>query len=130
MLSIEALGITYQVMQLVEKERNLLKLFSSINAEEETLKTLKGDLHTLELAVDPSTQIILYRDFQEWLLSDSPKFPSEEDLDGAALGLLRLQEIYKFYPEDITRGMPFSMEDAIHVGVVAYQHDKFQHAFH
>ncbi|KAL0201401.1 hypothetical protein M9458_004588, partial [Cirrhinus mrigala] len=30
------------------------------------------------------------------------EIPRQEDLDGAASGLIRLQEIYKFYPEDIT----------------------------
>lgn len=148
-----------QVMQLVEEEKNLLKLFSSyISAEEETLKTLKSDLQTLELSVqsedperimsDPvavyklirrlrikwlsilqSTPISLQSDFQEWLHSDLPMFPSEEDLEAAALGLIRWQEKYKLYPENI-EGTPLSANEAFYVGKVAYQQKNFQHAFH
>ncbi len=32
------------------------------------------------------------------------EIPQREDLDGAASGLIRLQEIYKFYPDDIMKG--------------------------
>ncbi|XP_057191026.1 prolyl 4-hydroxylase subunit alpha-2-like isoform X2 [Triplophysa rosa] len=147
-----------QVMQLVEEEKNLLKLFSSyISAEEESLNTLKSDLQTLELSVnsedperamnDPvavyklirrlrikwlsilqSTPISLQSDFQEWLQSDLPKFPSEEDLEAAAFGLIRWQEKYKLYPENI--GTPLSANEAFYVGKVAYQQKNFQHAFH
>ncbi|KAF4117659.1 hypothetical protein G5714_002212 [Onychostoma macrolepis] len=52
-----------------------------------------------------------------------------EDLDGAASGLIRLQEIYKLYPEDIMKEMSLSADEAYHVGLVAYNEDKFQHAF-
>jgi len=34
--------------------------------------------------------------------------PPLEDLDGAASGLIRLQEIYKLHPEDITKGKSFA----------------------
>jgi len=34
------------------------------------------------------------------------KIPQRKDLDGAASGLIRLQEIYKLHPEDITKGKP------------------------
>ncbi len=32
------------------------------------------------------------------------EIPQPEDLNGAALGLIRLQEIYQLYPEDIMKG--------------------------
>lgn len=43
-------------------------------------------------------------DYQEWLRSDPPRFPTWVDVRGAALGLIKLQDIYKLYPEDIVRG--------------------------
>lgn len=43
-------------------------------------------------------------DFQTWLHSDLPVFPSEEDLEAAALGLIRWQEKDKLHPENITEG--------------------------
>ncbi|KAL1280849.1 hypothetical protein QQF64_015449 [Cirrhinus molitorella] len=57
------------------------------------------------------------------------EIPKPEDLDGAASGLIRLQEIYKLYPEDITNEMSLSADEAYHVGEVAYNENKFQHAF-
>ncbi|XP_056600677.1 prolyl 4-hydroxylase subunit alpha-2-like [Triplophysa dalaica] len=149
-----------KIMQFVKTERNLLKLFSGyIDAEKENLNFLKSDLQTLKLLSDSQnpertmsnpvdayrlirrlredwlsvlqfTQISHYKDYQEWLHSETPKFPSEEDLEGAALGLLRLQEIYKFYPEDIAKETPLSKDEAFYVGKVAYQQKKFQQAFH
>lgn len=47
---------------------------------------------------------VILVDFQELLYSDELKIPLPQDLKGAALGLIRLQEIYKLYPENITRG--------------------------
>nr|XP_021326960.1 prolyl 4-hydroxylase subunit alpha-1-like [Danio rerio] len=55
--------------------------------------------------------------------------PQYEDLDGAASGLIRLQEIYKLYPEDITKETSLDADEAFHVGRVAYKEYKFQHAF-
>ncbi|CAM4588632.1 unnamed protein product [Leuciscus chuanchicus] len=55
--------------------------------------------------------------------------PQLEDLDGAASGLIRLQEIYKLHPEDITEEMSLNADEAFNVGSVAYDEDKFQHAF-
>lgn len=43
-------------------------------------------------------------DFQELLFSDVLKIPSEEDLESAALALIKLQETYKLYPVNITKG--------------------------
>ncbi|RXN12292.1 prolyl 4-hydroxylase subunit alpha-1-like protein [Labeo rohita] len=57
------------------------------------------------------------------------EIPQQEDLDGAASGLIRLQEIYKLYPEGITNEISLSADEAYHVGLVAYNEDKFQHAF-
>uniref|UniRef100_A0A8C0Y0I2 procollagen-proline 4-dioxygenase n=1 Tax=Cyprinus carpio carpio TaxID=630221 RepID=A0A8C0Y0I2_CYPCA len=57
------------------------------------------------------------------------EIPQPEDLNGAASGLIRLQEIYKLYPENIMMEMSLSADEAYHVGLVAYYEDKFQHAF-
>ncbi|KAA0718716.1 Prolyl 4-hydroxylase subunit alpha-1 [Triplophysa tibetana] len=143
-----------QVIQLVEEERTLLKLTHAyIIAEAENLERI---LEILKLHEDPAetindpaaayklikrlrfewfaivelTQKTLYKEFQELLYSDVLKIPLKRDLDGAALGLIRLQEMYKLYPENITRETPFSVEEAYYVGFIAYEEDKFQHAFH
>lgn len=36
------------------------------------------------------------------------QIPQLKDLDGAASGLIRLQEIYKLYPHNITKGEMFA----------------------
>ncbi|XP_030629265.1 prolyl 4-hydroxylase subunit alpha-1-like [Chanos chanos] len=58
-----------------------------------------------------------------------------EDLDGAALGIIRVQEIYGLYPETLTGGnltgipAPLGPDEAFHIAQVAYQHRRFQLAF-
>ncbi|KAI7809346.1 prolyl 4-hydroxylase alpha II-like precursor [Triplophysa rosa] len=124
----EFFSSTDQVMQLVEEERTLLRLFSGY-----IIKLIKR-LRFEWLAIVESTQESLYKDFQELLYSDELKIPLKRDLEGAALGLIRLQEMYKLFPENITRG---EMSKRLSVwkkltmmGFIAYEEDKFQHAFH
>ncbi|ROL52079.1 Prolyl 4-hydroxylase subunit alpha-1 [Anabarilius grahami] len=57
------------------------------------------------------------------------EIPQLEDLDGAASGLIRLQEIYKLHPEDLTKETFLNADEAYNVGLVAYDEEKFQHAF-
>ncbi|XP_055059344.2 prolyl 4-hydroxylase subunit alpha-1-like isoform X1 [Misgurnus anguillicaudatus] len=155
----EIFSSTDQIMQLVEEERYLLDIFKEyIDVEEENLNTLKAIHKRLtqlsnfedseEIMNDPvaayklirrlrnewlsivnSTQESLYEVFQNLLHSDVLKIPSNDDLEGAALGLIELQEIYKLYPEDMIEGY-FSSDEAFHVGLVAYEQEKFQLAFH
>ncbi|XP_065118211.1 prolyl 4-hydroxylase subunit alpha-1-like [Paramisgurnus dabryanus] len=155
----EIFSSTDQVMQLVEEERYLLDIFKEyIDAEEENLNTLKAIHKRLtqlsnfedseEIMNDPvaayklirrlrnewlsivnSTQESLYEAFQNLLHSGVLKIPSNEDLEGAALGLIELQDIYKLYPEDMIEGF-FSSDEAFHVGLVAFEQEKFQFAFH
>ncbi|XP_056600680.1 prolyl 4-hydroxylase subunit alpha-2-like [Triplophysa dalaica] len=149
-----------QVMHLVDEEKYFLKLVSSyIKTGQGNLTALKSNLQTLKrlsdsedpektmsdpvvayklirrLVVDwpyitESTRIREYKDYQEWLRSDPPRFPTWVDVMGAALGLIKLQDIYKLYPEDIIRGSPVNVDEAFCVGSIADQHHKYQHAFH
>ncbi|XP_030629246.1 prolyl 4-hydroxylase subunit alpha-2-like [Chanos chanos] len=76
-----------------------------------------------------------YEDYIEQLDSELLELPDQEDLDGAALGLIRLQEIYLLPPENITKGTltgkpsPLNPDEAYHLARVAYEYEKFQHAF-
>ncbi|XP_073670987.1 prolyl 4-hydroxylase subunit alpha-2-like [Paramisgurnus dabryanus] len=149
-----------QIMQLVEEEKKLLEHFSDfMDSEEENFNILKGYLQNSKLLsnstnpekimndpvaayklirrlrnqwllMEEYTQRSLNEDFKELLHSDLLKIPTQEDLDGAALGLIRLQEIYKLYPHNITYKTPLSGDEAFDVGYVAYKHEKFQLAFH
>ncbi|KAL1280847.1 hypothetical protein QQF64_015447 [Cirrhinus molitorella] len=73
------------------------------------------------------TQKSLYETFQTVL--KYAQIPQEEDLNGAASGLIRLQEIYKLYPHNITKETALTADEAYHVGLVAYTEEKFQLAF-
>ncbi|ROI24874.1 Prolyl 4-hydroxylase subunit alpha-2 [Anabarilius grahami] len=53
----------------------------------------------------------------------------QEDIDGAASELIRLQEFYKLYPHNITKETSLDADEAYHVGSVAYNENKFQYAF-
>ncbi|KAK2900592.1 hypothetical protein Q8A67_008707 [Cirrhinus molitorella] len=57
------------------------------------------------------------------------QIPQEEDLNGAASGLIRLQEIYKLYPHNITKETALTADEAYSVGLVANTEKKFQLAF-
>ncbi|CAM4588623.1 unnamed protein product [Leuciscus chuanchicus] len=91
-------------------------------------------------------------------LLDYANIPEAEDLYDAASELIRLQEFYKLYPHNITKGemsepmlshffsfktssnlidafisyfseTSLNADEAYHMGLVAYDEDKFQHAF-
>ncbi|XP_026099430.1 prolyl 4-hydroxylase subunit alpha-1-like [Carassius auratus] len=112
----------------------LLSYSNSVDPEEITrdpvaayklLRQLRNELIHIIKHIQPSFhQCNEYQDELELL-----EIPQLKDLDGAASGLIRLQEIYKLYPEDIMKEMLLSADEAFHVGLVAYNEDKFQHAF-
>ncbi|XP_016305010.1 prolyl 4-hydroxylase subunit alpha-2-like [Sinocyclocheilus anshuiensis] len=132
---------------------------SYIDAEEEIVKRMKSVLLLLQLGtysdpVDPeeikdpaAAFILLMRLRSEWLsiekytsrslyeynvyqtLLEYAQIPQVKDLEGAALGLISLQELYKLYPHNITKETSLNAAEAYIVGLVAYNEDKFQHAF-
>ncbi|XP_073705460.1 prolyl 4-hydroxylase subunit alpha-1-like [Garra rufa] len=149
---------TDKILQLLEEEKDLLELFSLyIDAEEENVQNMKRLLLRLQLAVfldpyDPEkikdpvasyklfrrvraewlciadyTQKSLYESFQTVLTN--AQIPQAEDWRGAASGLIRMQEIYKLYPRNITKETALTADEAYHVGLVASTEKKFQLAF-
>ena len=74
-------------------------------------------------------------DFLRTLETALKAFPSKDDIEGATLGLLRLQETYKLGVEDIVKGdlprgahvdrMPLSINDCFDIGTVAYKYGKY-----
>ncbi|XDV27929.1 hypothetical protein PO909_031370 [Leuciscus waleckii] len=146
---------TDQIAQLYGKTKDLLKVFSQC-IDAENVETMKSVLPNLLLSYSDSenpeeavrdpvaayrlltqmrndllfivkhTQLYQCEEYQNEL---DAMIPQLEDLDGAASGLIRLQEIYKLHPEDITEEMSLNADEAFNVGSVAYDEDKFQHAF-
>ncbi|KAF4117672.1 hypothetical protein G5714_002225 [Onychostoma macrolepis] len=130
-----------------------------IDAEEEIVKRMKRDLLLLQLGtyldpVDPEeikdpvaalkllirlraewlsieeyTQKSLYKDNVYQILLEYAQIPQIEDLEGAALGLISLQELYKLYPHNITKETSLNADEAYIVGLIAFRQNKFQHAF-
>ncbi|XP_056116093.1 prolyl 4-hydroxylase subunit alpha-1-like [Rhinichthys klamathensis goyatoka] len=153
----EFFSSTDQIAQLYGNTKDLLKVFSQcVDAENvETTKSVLpnhllsySDSENPEEAVrDPVAAYRLLRqmrnDFmyivkriqlnltrcEEYQNELDPMIPQLEDLDGAASGLIKLQEIYKLHPEDITKETSLNADEAFNVGLVAYDEDKFQHAF-
>ncbi|XDV27931.1 hypothetical protein PO909_031372, partial [Leuciscus waleckii] len=155
----EIFSSTDKVAQLFEEEEDLLRTFSLyINAEEKNIERMKSILPVLQLRTyfDPDnpektlrdpvaaykllrrvrsqwltiveyTQLSLYEVYQKLL--DYANIPEAEDLDDAASELIRLQEFYKLYPHNITKETSLNADEAYHMGLVAYDEDKFQHAF-
>ncbi|XP_030629240.1 prolyl 4-hydroxylase subunit alpha-1-like [Chanos chanos] len=74
-------------------------------------------------------------EYVERLDEEFYKLPSQTDLDGAASGIITLQETYLLYPENITSGAItgkptfLGPEAAYHLAMVAKEQKKFQHAF-
>ncbi|XP_030629270.1 prolyl 4-hydroxylase subunit alpha-1-like [Chanos chanos] len=117
---------------LIAAERELLNELSDfIDMEETNLRNLKRVLEFFavsdRLPEDPETH--------KWFREKYVRFPQQEDLDGAALGIIRVQEIYGLYPEDLTGGSltgipsPLGPDEAFHIAQEAYQHRRFQLAF-
>ncbi|XP_067220216.1 prolyl 4-hydroxylase subunit alpha-2-like [Chanodichthys erythropterus] len=153
----EFFSSTDQIAQLYGKTKELLKVFSQCNdaANVETKSVLPNLLFSYsdtenpeEAMRNPVAAYRLLRQIRNDLIyivnqpdlyqckkyqneSDAKllEIPQLEDLDGAASGLIRLQEIYKLHPEDITKETSLNADEAYNVGLVAYDEDKFQHAF-
>ncbi|XP_067308722.1 prolyl 4-hydroxylase subunit alpha-1 isoform X2 [Pseudorasbora parva] len=155
----ELFSSTDKTAQLFEEETVLLESFRLyINAEEKNVERMKSILLALQLLTytDPEspektmrvpaaaykllrrvrsewltiiqyTQLSLYEIYQK-LLNDST-IPQPEDLNAAASELIRLQEFYKLYPHNLTKEAPLNADEAYHIGLVAYDEHKFQHAF-
>ncbi|XP_067219699.1 prolyl 4-hydroxylase subunit alpha-1-like isoform X2 [Chanodichthys erythropterus] len=150
----EYFSSTDQIAQLYGKMKDLLKVFSQCNdaANVETTKSvlpnllfsysdsenpeeamrnpvaayrllgqMRNDLIFIEQHIQPN--LYLCEEYHDELDAKLPDIPQLEDVDAAASGLIRLQEIYRLHPEDITK------DEAYHVGLVAYNENKFQHAF-
>ncbi|ROL52082.1 Prolyl 4-hydroxylase subunit alpha-2 [Anabarilius grahami] len=147
-----------QIAQLYGKTKDLLKVFSrctdaenvettksvllnlllsySENPEEamrnpvaayRQLRQLRNDLIFIEKHIKPD--LYQFKEYQDELNTKLLEIPQLEVLDGAASGLIRLQEIYKLHPEDITKETSLNVDEAYHVGLVTYDEHKFQHAF-
>ncbi|XP_051721211.1 prolyl 4-hydroxylase subunit alpha-2-like [Ctenopharyngodon idella] len=147
-----------KVAQLFEEEKDLLESFSLyINAEEKNVERMKSALLVLQLLTyfDPEnpdktlrdpvaaykllrrvrtewltivkyTQLSLYEMYQKLLpIKEIP----QEDVDGAASELIRLQEFHKLYPHNITKETSLNADEAYHIGLVAYNEHNFQYAF-
>ncbi|XP_039550752.1 prolyl 4-hydroxylase subunit alpha-1-like [Pimephales promelas] len=152
----EFFSSTDQIAQLYGKTKDLLKVFSQC-VDAENVETTKSVLPNLLLSYsnsenpeeavrDPVAAYRLLRQMRNDLMYITKHIqpnltqceenqeldsmiPPLEDLDGAASGLIRLQEIYKLHPEDITKETSLNADEAFNVGLVAYDEDKFQHAF-
>ncbi|XP_056116091.1 prolyl 4-hydroxylase subunit alpha-1-like [Rhinichthys klamathensis goyatoka] len=152
----EFFSSTDQIAQLYGKTKDLLKVFSQC-VDAENVETIKSVLPNLLLSYsdsenpeeavrDPVAAYRLLRQMRNDLiyikhiqpnLTQCEEYQNEldamipqlEDLDGAASGLIRLQEIYKLHPEDITKETSLNAVEAFDVGLVAYDENKFQHAF-
>ncbi|XP_048020119.1 prolyl 4-hydroxylase subunit alpha-1-like isoform X2 [Megalobrama amblycephala] len=116
---------------------NLLLSYSDYESPEEAVRNpvtayrLLGQLRNDLIYIVKHIQPNLYQceEYQDELNAKLQEIPQLEDLDGAASGLIRLQEIYKLYPEDITKETSLNADEAYNVGLVAYDEDKFQYAF-
>ncbi|KAI4901933.1 hypothetical protein NFI96_031413, partial [Prochilodus magdalenae] len=88
-------------------------------------------------AIFESTKLSPVWDYQYSLTKESHQFPDQEDIDGAAHGIIQLQQIYKLYPQDIwittdpETGSKtiLDMDEIFHLGRMAYELNYFQHAF-
>ncbi|XP_072525552.1 prolyl 4-hydroxylase subunit alpha-1 [Salminus brasiliensis] len=155
-------GSADQLASLKAKEDELLDTFSAyIKAEENHLLTLRSVLQLLYInkimdleASEPITayklmerlrlewtlivkytKTSLFQAYQDLLEDELYHLPNQDDIDGAALGIIRLQEMYKLYPENVTTNPQTGIElqlnwgQSFNLGKVAYLHKSYQHAF-
>ncbi|KAL6467908.1 hypothetical protein MHYP_G00235850 [Metynnis hypsauchen] len=86
-------------------------------------------------AIAEYTKLTPFQQYQDLLEYELQQIPSKSDLDGAAVGIITLQEIYKLYPQNITTDpstgttVHLSFDQTYHLGEVAYTMGSYQHAF-
>ncbi|XP_036412200.1 prolyl 4-hydroxylase subunit alpha-2 isoform X2 [Colossoma macropomum] len=81
------------------------------------------------------TKLSPFQEYQDLLEYELQQIPGKNDLDEAAVGIIRLQEIYKLYPQNITTDhltgttVHLNLDQTYHLGKVAYTLGSYQHAF-
>ncbi|XP_035290464.1 prolyl 4-hydroxylase subunit alpha-2-like [Anguilla anguilla] len=85
--------------------------------------------------VEETARLSPMQGFQTFLSENGPNIPSDEDVDGIALGLVRLQETYMLHPDKILGGLgqqsvkSLSPDEAFHIAMVAHRNNKFLYTF-
>jgi len=106
--------------QRIEKVRKLIKQYedlrdTAVGGEEKfvgnplnsflLIKKLTSDWKTLQSLIENTAGETLLASLTEERESDGLKWPSDEDLNGAAVGLMRLQDTYRLDTDSLARGV-------------------------
>ena len=86
------------------------------------IKRLTSDWKTLQNMLDGAAGEKLFANLTEQRDSHGLKWPSDEDLNGAAVGLMRLQDTYRLDTDSLARGIL----NGHHYGPVLSAHDCFE----
>ena len=139
----------YQESSRLEKLRKAMKHFetirdSAVNGEEyvgnpinsfRLIKSLTSDWKSLQNHLDGTAGEKLFQNLTELRDNEGLRWPSDEDLNGAAVGLMRLQDTYRLDTDSLARGVlngqqyspTLSAQDCFELGRQAYNNGDYFH---
>ncbi|XP_076835656.1 prolyl 4-hydroxylase subunit alpha-1 [Brachyhypopomus gauderio] len=91
---------------------------------------LVRQLRNAGIAIEDVARRNISEDFSA-LRSKAEFLPSDTDLDGVVIALLRLQDLYKLDPKNMTglaKALNLNPDECFHIAMVANQKNQFQHA--
>ncbi|KAH7729639.1 Prolyl 4-hydroxylase alpha-1 subunit precursor [Aphelenchoides avenae] len=99
------------------------------------IKRLTSDWKYIKQLMSANNADRFIRNITQGRLENSVMYPDEEDLDGAAVGLLRLQDTYQLKTDDLANGIVagesvgnvLTAQDCFEVGRAAYNNRDYYH---
>ena len=99
------------------------------------IKRLTSDWKYITHLMKSNSAEYFIRNITQGRLDNSVRYPDEEDLEGAAVALLRLQDTYKLSTKELSQGIvdgeavgkPLSAQDCFEVGRAAYNQKDYYH---
>lgn len=99
------------------------------------IKRLTSDWKYITHLMKSNTAEYFIRNITQGRENNAVKYPDEEDLEGAAVALLRLQDTYKLSTKELSKGIvagdtvgtPLSAQDCFEVGRAAYNQKDYYH---
>ncbi|KAE9555682.1 hypothetical protein FO519_001153 [Halicephalobus sp. NKZ332] len=99
------------------------------------IKRLTSDWKYITHLMKANSAEFFIKNITQGRLENSVKYPDDEDLEGAAVALLRLQDTYKLSTKELSKGIvdgeavgkPLSAQDCFEVGKAAYNQKDYYH---
>ncbi|KHJ45353.1 prolyl 4-hydroxylase subunit alpha-2 family protein [Trichuris suis] len=131
---LKKLAKEYRVSKTAELNRGSNHLYNPINAFR-FIKKLTEEWNYVESLMKSDSSDSYLQNITAMRQSSAAKFPTDEDLTGAAVALLRLQDVYKLDTHELSQGKiegipnvdEFTAGECFELGRVAYNNKDYYH---